>query len=79
MTFEGLTPEEVSIDVKLGERLGAWTSRNQSALSTIEGTFVALNAEIAKFESRSDTEMGTYLEAKKTALKLAMYNIYMKY
>ena len=77
MALDDLTPEELSDRVKLGDRLTAWTSRNGSALSTIDGTFTALDAEIVKFAG--DQPMIDYLEGKKTALKLAMYNIYMKY
>ena len=77
MALDDLTPEELSDRVKLGDRLIAWTSRNTSALSTIDGTFTALNAEIVKFAGNQD--MIDYLEGKKTALKLAMYNIYIKY
>lgn len=77
MALDDLTPEELSDRVKLGDRLTSWTSRNQSALSTIDGTFTALDAEIIKFTG--DGEMTAYLEGKKDALKLAMYNIYMKY
>lgn len=77
MALDDLTPEELSDRVKLGDRLTAWKSRNSSALSTIDATFTALNAEIVK--SVGDQEIIAYLEAKKTALKQAMYNIYMKH
>jgi hypothetical protein len=75
--LDDLTPEELSDRVKLGDRLIAWTNRNTSALSTIDGTFTALDAEIVKFAG--DQEMIDYLNSKKDALKVSMYNIYMKY
>lgn len=77
MTLDSLTPEELSDRVKLGDRLSAWTSRNATALSTIEATFTALDAEILKFTG--DQEIIDYLEAKKATLKLDMHNIHEKY
>jgi hypothetical protein len=77
MALDDLTPEELSDRVKLGDRLIAWTSRNGSALSTIDGTFTALDAEIVKHAG--DQPMIDYLNTKKDALKLAMFNIYQKY
>ena len=77
MALDDLTPEELSDRVKLGDRLIAWTSRNGSALSTIDATFTALDAEIIKFSG--DQGMIDYLNSKKDALKLAMFNIYQKY
>ncbi len=77
MALDDLTPEELSDRVKLGDRLTAWVSRNASALSTIDGTFTALDAEIVKFAGNQ--AMIDYLNGKKDALKVAMYNIYTKY
>ncbi|GAF76932.1 unnamed protein product [marine sediment metagenome] len=77
MALDDLTPEALSDRVKLGDRLTAWTTRNGSALNTIDGTFTALDAEIVKFAG--DQDMIDYLDGKKDALKLAMFNIYQKY
>ena len=77
MILEGLTAEEISHAVKLGDRIVAWRSRNSGALSTIDATFTKLEEDRIAFAS--DPTVVAELNALTEELKLAMFNIYMKY
>ena len=77
MILEGLTAEEISKAVTLGDRIVAWRSRNSGALSTIDATFTNLAAE--KLNFASDPTVVAELDSLTAELKQAMYDIYMKY